>query len=203
MVKKRGPLPQPKKGPKFTIRQKKLLQELPTSKTITEAAIKAGYGPKNAGQLGSQALQRMRGRVPDLMDRVGLSEEFLIEKHLKPLLSATETKFVREEERVRVGRKIEVRSVVNKYVLADNAAQLNALDKAFLLHGSYAPRDPKEAAQFGVQVIVNDMPRPHRPTVDVAAYLASQQSGNGRKKQTPEPEKKANPNGSDDPRPKD
>ncbi len=157
MVKKRGPLPQPKKGPKFTIRQKKLLQELPTSKTITEAAIKAGYGPKNAGQLGSQALQRMRGRVPDLLDRVGLSEEFLIEKHLKPLLSATETKFVREEERVRVGRKIEVRSVVNKYVLADNAARLNALGKAFLLHGSYAPRDPKEAAHFGVKVIYNNL----------------------------------------------
>jgi len=31
---------------------------------------------------------------------------------------------------------------------------------AFLLHGSYAPRDPKEAAQYGVRVIRVDIPRP-------------------------------------------
>ena len=106
------------------------------------------------------------------MERVGLSEEFLIEKHLKPLLSATETKFVREEERVRVGRKIEVRSVVNKYMLADNAARLNALDKAFLLHGSYAPRDPKEAAQFGVKVIIQDIRGVPRPPIDIKPGMA-------------------------------
>jgi hypothetical protein len=194
MVKKRGPLPQPKKGPNFTIRQKKLLQELPTSKTITEAAIKAGYGPKNAGQLGSQALQRMRGRVPDLMERVGLSEEFLIEKHLKPLLSATETKFVREDERVRVGRKIEVRSIVNKYMLADNAARLNALDKAFLLHGSYAPRDPKEAAQFGVKVIIQDIRGVPRPPIDIKPGMAIPElptdTSNGAKPAVPENSKR-------------
>ena len=38
--------------------------------------------------------------------------------------------------------------------------QSKALDMAFLLHGSYAPRDPKEAAQFGVRVIRVDIPRP-------------------------------------------
>ncbi len=87
--------------------------------------------------------------------------------------TATETKFVREEKLVRVGRKIEVRSVVNKYVLADNAAQLNALDKAFLLHGSYAPRNPKEAAQFGVKVIVMDSFGPRvRPPIDIKPGMA-------------------------------
>jgi hypothetical protein len=34
------------------------------------------------------------------------------------------------------------------------------IQAAFELHGSYASRDPKEAAQFGVKVIVLDMPRP-------------------------------------------
>jgi hypothetical protein len=29
-----------------------------------------------------------------------------------------------------------------------------------LLHGSYAPKDPKEAAQYGVGVIRVDIPRP-------------------------------------------
>jgi hypothetical protein len=35
-----------------------------------------------------------------------------------------------------------------------------ALDKAFRLHGAYAPKDPKEAAQFGVKVVIIDVPRP-------------------------------------------
>jgi hypothetical protein len=46
----------------------------------------------------------------------------------------------------------------------------------FLLHGSYAPRDPKEAEQFGIKVVVVDIPRPpkHHPAIDV------QPSGNGK-----------------------
>lgn len=165
MVNKPGPLPQPKKGHKFTQKQKQLLKELPTSKTITEAAVKAGYPPKNAAQLGSQALQRMRGRVPDLMEACGLDEKFLIEKHLKRHLTKTRTAFIREEkiEKRVVGRgrnkrtEEVVRHVVKKYTLDDNQIQLRALEQAFLLHGSYAPRDPKEAAQFGVKVIINDL----------------------------------------------
>lgn len=157
MVNKPGPLPQPKKRQKFSVRQKKLLKELGTSKTITEAAIKAGYPAKNAGQSGSQALKAMRGRVPDLMDRVGLTEEHLIEKHLKPLLEANEVKFVREVAEVKRGRRTIQLPVVKQYLVSDNATRLNALDKSFLLHGSYAPRDPKEAAQFGVKVIVQDL----------------------------------------------
>jgi hypothetical protein len=53
---------------------------------------------------------------------------------------------------------------------------LNALKELFLLHGTYAPRDPKEAAQFGVKVIVVDVPRPpkHHPAIDV------EPSGNGK-----------------------
>jgi hypothetical protein len=35
-----------------------------------------------------------------------------------------------------------------------------ALDTAFKLRGSYAPRDPAEAAQFGIKVVVVDIPRP-------------------------------------------
>ena len=35
-----------------------------------------------------------------------------------------------------------------------------SLRTAFELHGSYAPRDPKEAAQYGVKIIRVDIPRP-------------------------------------------
>jgi hypothetical protein len=54
--------------------------------------------------------------------------------------------------------------------------QSKALDMAFQLHGSYAPRDPAEAAQFGIKVVVVDIPRPPKlhPAIDV------QPSGNGK-----------------------
>jgi hypothetical protein len=38
--------------------------------------------------------------------------------------------------------------------------RLAALRTAFELHGSYAPRDPKEAVQYGVRVSRVDIPRP-------------------------------------------
>jgi hypothetical protein len=53
----------------------------------------------------------------------------------------------------------------------------SALRTAFELHGSYAPRDPKEAAQFGVKVIVLDMPRPPRHQQNAVIDV----SGNGHK----------------------
>jgi hypothetical protein len=48
------------------------------------------------GQAGYQALAQLRGRVPELLERHGLGEEVLIEKYLKPLLEAEETKFFNE-----------------------------------------------------------------------------------------------------------
>lgn len=45
---------------------------------------------------GYQALAQLRGRVPELLERHGLGEEVLIEKYLKPLLEAKETKFFNE-----------------------------------------------------------------------------------------------------------
>jgi hypothetical protein len=42
-----------------------------------------------------------------------------------------------------------------------------ALDTAFKLRGSYAPRNPKEAEQFGIKVVVVDIPRPPRNAIDV------------------------------------
>jgi hypothetical protein len=88
----------------------------------------------------------LRGRVPELLERHGLGEEVLIEKYLKPLLEAQETKFFNEGK-----------TRINVEALAIRHASLRT---AFELHGSYAPRDPKEAEQFGVRVIRVDIPRP-------------------------------------------
>jgi Terminase small subunit len=77
-----------KKRKKATPRQMKLIEERAKGKSYSEAAIAAGYSEKNARQSGYQALQQLRGRVPDLLDRHGLSEEVLIDKYLRPLLTA-------------------------------------------------------------------------------------------------------------------
>jgi hypothetical protein len=57
--------------------------------------------------------------------------------------------------------------------------RLSSLRTAFELHGSYAPRDPKEAAQFGIKVVVVDIPRPPK-IIDVGS--------NGHKPPAPEDE---------------
>ena len=64
-----------KKRKKATPRQMKLIEERAKGKSYSDAAIAAGYPEKNARQSGCQAMQQLRGRVPDLLDRHGLSED--------------------------------------------------------------------------------------------------------------------------------
>jgi hypothetical protein len=143
-------------------RQHAFLKAYAKGKTLKEAALQAGYSPRNAAQSGFQALKGVQGRIPELMDEVGLSDRVLIEKYLKPLLRAKETKFFNEGK-----KRINVAALGIRHT---------ALDTAFKLRGSYAPRDPKEAAQFGIKVVVVDIPRPpkHHPAIDV------EPSGNGK-----------------------
>ena len=144
--KKSGKDPLGKNGQAWTEQQKKLVEYIPTSKSHAEAAPKAGYPIKKAAQSAYQALRQMHGRVPDLMDQLGISERELIDKHLRPLLKAKRTIFAQKNGKFGDKRTVDALET-----------QIRALDFAFLLHGSYAPRDPKEAAQFGVKGIVNDL----------------------------------------------
>jgi hypothetical protein len=123
---------------KPSARQQKFVRELAKGNTLTQAAKNAGYSQKYAGQAGYQALAQLRGRVPELLERHGLGEDVLIEKYLKPLLEAHETKFFNEGK-----TRINVEALGIRHA---------ALRTAFELHGSYAPRDPKEAAQYGVRI---------------------------------------------------
>jgi hypothetical protein len=129
---------------KPNMRQQKFVKELAKGNTLAQAARNAGYSEKNANQSGYQALAQLRGRVPELLERHGLGEEVLIDKYLRPLLDAEETKFFNDGK-----KRINVKAL---------GTRLAALRTA--LHGSYAPRDPKEAAQYGVRVIRVDIPRP-------------------------------------------
>jgi hypothetical protein len=131
--------------------------------TITEAARKAGYSRKCPGQAGYQALQNLKLKMPELLDRLGLSDVALIEKHLKPLLSARTTKFFQHRGKV-----------TGKRLVSDNDARLKALEMAFKLRGSFVQPDPKLAEPTGVKYVILDMPRPQRGVTmpDVAKTLA-------------------------------
>jgi hypothetical protein len=147
-------------------RQMKLIKARAEGKTYAQAAIEAGYSPKHAAQNGYQALSQIRGRVQDLLERNGLDENTAIEKYLKPLLEARETVFFQKNGKVTATRKVEALAI-----------RLNALKELFLLHSSYAPRDPKPVEQFGNKVIIVDIPRPPRNAIDVTPPVIG---GNGK-----------------------
>jgi len=147
---------------KLTPRQHAFVKNLAKGASQKDAFIAAGYKAKHPDQGAHQALKQIQGKVPQIMDQMGLTDHFLIEKYLVPLLDAEETKFFNGGK-----KRINVAALGIRHT---------ALDTAFKLRGSYAPRDPKEAEQFGIKVVVVDIPRPpkHHPAIDV------QPSGNGK-----------------------
>ncbi len=146
---------------KLTPRQHAFVKNLARGASQKDAFIAAGYKAKHPDQGAHQALKQIQGKVPQIMDQMGLTDHLLIEKYLVPLLDAEETKFFNEGK-----KRINVAALGIRHT---------ALDTAFKLRGSYAPRDPAEAAQFGIKVVVVDIPRPpkHHPAIDV------EPSGNG------------------------
>ena len=96
--------------------------------TITDAAKKAGYSVKAPGQAGYQALKQIRERMPQVLEKAGLTDEALIHKYLIPLLNAKETKFFAFQ-----GEVVETQDVEALGIRKD------ALDMTFRLKGSYAP----------------------------------------------------------------
>jgi len=99
--------------------------------TLTAAALKAGYSVKSPGQAGYQALKTVRLKMPDIMEKQGLSDQKLVKNYLKPALEASTTRYVV------VGGKGE--ETIEEYKDVAWDARLRALDMAFKLKGSYAP----------------------------------------------------------------
>jgi len=136
----------------------KLIQERAKGRSYAEAAVAAGYSAKNARQSGYQAMEQLRGRVPDLLDLHGLSEGTLIDKYLRPLLEAEDTIFFQKDGKVRQRVKVPALGIRH-----------SALRTAFELHGSYAPKlyDNKGAYGPGVTIIM-DLPGSQHKTIEVA-----------------------------------
>jgi hypothetical protein len=132
-------------------RRRKLIAALAQGKNITEAEKIAGFSTKYPGQSGSQALRHMQMTMPEVLEAAGLTDAALIEKYLKPLLIAKETKFFQHKGRV-----------VSKRNVPALGTRTQALDLAFKLKGSYAP-PAVEQTNKTVSVIVLDVPRPPRP----------------------------------------
>jgi len=142
------------KLPKLTPRQSRFAKAFMKSRTLREAALAAGLSPKNPRQSGSQMLKQLQAKVPEMMDQHGLSVPSLIDNYLRPLLNATQTKFAQDEG--------EFTDFVD---VEDNDIRERALDKAFRLHGAYAPRDGETPGGIGVKVIVLDVSRPQRGVI--------------------------------------
>lgn len=144
---------------KLTLQQRALIKNLSKGMSITDAARKAGYSPNSPGQSGSQALENIRLKMPEVLERAGLTDESLIENYLHPALEAHETKFFQKDGLVTDERNV-----------AAWSPRLTALDLAFRLKGSYAPKAEESTTNIGVKIIIPaGVPRPDRTAIEVEA----------------------------------
>lgn len=99
-----------RKKPKnsLTVKQSKLLKELPTSASVSEAGEKAGYYDR---QTAHRALKGIAERAPEVLERLGLTIEYVADKCLRPLLEAKETKFWADKGIVMETREVDALDV--------------------------------------------------------------------------------------------
>jgi hypothetical protein len=142
------------KKPKLTLRQRTLAKKLLSGVPPAKAAIQAGYSAKNPDQSAHQAIAGLQEKMPELMDKVGLTDEKLLRQYLVPLLNAKETKFA----------QFEGEFTDRKDVIAWGPRE-RGLDMAFKLKGRYA-KSEDEGPRHGVSVIIVDIARPSRPAIE-------------------------------------
>jgi len=98
---------------------------------------------RKAGFKSTNPVKTIAKKIPDLMKRVGLTDEILLKK-LKSLLDAKETKFFQFQGGVTETREVEALGI-----------QQSSLDMAFKLRGAYV-RDAEQDRPgdlFNVQII--------------------------------------------------
>src|ERR1700687_365731 len=149
---------------KLTPRRARFIKELVKGKSLTQAAVNAGYSEKNAGQSGHQTLTRIQQRMPEVLESHGLTDDILIEKYLKPLMNAKETVFAKFEG-----------EITDRCDVIAWGPRRDGLDLAFKLKGSYAA-STEEGRGPSVQVIVLDVVTPDRSAITVKS---ADPSGNG------------------------
>jgi hypothetical protein len=118
--------PDAEKKQKLTLKQKKLLQELPKSASVAEAGEKAGYFDR---QTAHRALKGISERSPEVLNRLGLSIEHVADKCLRPLLEAKETLFFANKGIVLDQREVEALGI-----------RIRAIEVWAQLMGAYTPQ---------------------------------------------------------------
>jgi hypothetical protein len=113
---------------RLTPMQSQLVKNLVNGMSITDAALEAGYSENCPAQSGSQALDAIRRKMPQILDKAGLTEDGVIENYLKPLMNAQDTEFAKFEGKISDTRKVEAWG-----------PRAQGLDMYFRLRGSYAP----------------------------------------------------------------
>jgi hypothetical protein len=110
------------------------------------AAIAAGY-KGNPSAAGYQVFKTVAEKAPDVIAKMGITLESVIENYILPQMNATETRFAQHE-----GKFTDQREVVHWEMQHKGTRTLLELMNAF------PPEDPMIAAQVGVKVINMNIP---------------------------------------------
>jgi hypothetical protein len=139
----------PNKKRKIPFQARRLVREVLSGKhkTIASAGQAAGY----MGPGAYRALKNLRGTISEIMDQAGISDAYLVQNCLYPLLYATRTKHFQSKGKVKDVREV-----------PDNDARLRALDIALRIKGKYAPLAVEQPHKHAVKVIILDVARPKR-----------------------------------------
>jgi len=138
---------------RLTDKEKKFLLNRVQGMTLEKAAIAAGYSPKSAAQAGDQAMQRIQEKAPELFAQHGLDDDSYIEKHVKPLLLATEVKVFNHDGKVIYSKPLPALSIRARMV------ELLAELKGMKAKGQDTPRTPIRV------VVLNPAHRPPKPAL--------------------------------------
>jgi hypothetical protein len=161
----------PNKKRKIPFQARRLVREVLSGKhkTIKSAGEAAGYAHTDA----YRALANLQGTMSEILDQAGMTDAFLAQNCLKPLLHATQVKICQHKGKIK-----------DREEIADNDARLRALDIALRIKGKYAPPAVEQAHKHAVQVLILDIPRPKRdippPTIiEIAKPAAAVPGTNG------------------------
>jgi hypothetical protein len=154
----------------LTWREKAFLKHRAAGLTLAKAAIAAGYSVNSAKQAGAQAMDRIAEKVPELFARHGLDDDSYIDKHVLPLLHATEIKVFHHGKRILYSKPLAALSIQARIV--ELIAELKGMKVK-----------EKEKPGPGIKVlIVNEAHRPRNrtaPPLALSPQNGSEGSGEG------------------------
>jgi len=160
--------PKKAKGEKLTLKQKKLIEALPTSDSVAEAGEKAGYYDRKTAH---RALKSVSERAPEVLERLGLTIEHVADKCLRPLLEARETKFFANAGIVLDTREVEALDI-----------RIRAIEVWARLMGAYASQKVQLSGDLSLDLnhvsdddldrLISQLtgPGPSKPTSEAATH---------------------------------